>query len=533
MDDNDVAKCREGRLDYGKIATVIIVLPLSLFLLNDIIGDAVMDTLLPAFYSGLIIVGDTIIAINIALLIVPIALIIAVALFVVFIYRPAQIAVSKRLLLKRDYWAARLALTSRRTSTGNNYGRFGENFKRLLAASVRVLKVSCIYLQDVLVRKLSYIRKQQLNSELFIWQNMNVSPYAQGYHNYPDDIADSNTDTDSLFTSESGSHKGRGKFKPPMEIARMLHSNILKEFYLNDNCVVKNKDLADILKDTRPMIFKSAARLNIKDGYKPEPPIIFEFVEALSLIRTRLSTKLSGNISFVSVIDLSKEVETIWDRFYPQGVIMSVAERKECVELFDIWSSKEELYYKDIVVDNVLITMKVVSFTLFQDWFLNDLSTKVLIKKTDRLLTHVLRTPQPITSAKATNSSRSSYKTREVRMNTLTSLNSGPSTRSSFKTRRTSMNTLISLNPGNFNSVAYPSEQRVNTYKNRDKNSSQRMSSVNRNDSSEDTKESGDDDDDEDVYVDNLEQRGFLSFDIQKFVFSENPSQNFKKPNVN
>ena len=58
MDDIDVFKCREGRLDYlGLLSFMAIAVPMTVILLNEFIGDAILDAVIPGIYAGILVMG--------------------------------------------------------------------------------------------------------------------------------------------------------------------------------------------------------------------------------------------------------------------------------------------------------------------------------------------------------------------------------------------------------------------------------------------------------------------------------------------
>jgi hypothetical protein len=103
-DDRDVAECREGGLDYGSIISLLVILPLSLMLFNETIGHVFIDYLIPSVFSGVLLVGEAMLSVSVALLVVPLMLIVGVPLYVIFLYRPAKLAVFRRLEIRKAYW---------------------------------------------------------------------------------------------------------------------------------------------------------------------------------------------------------------------------------------------------------------------------------------------------------------------------------------------------------------------------------------------------------------------------------------------
>lgn len=409
-----MAKCREGRLDYGSIASLFIR-PLSLILLDETMGNLIIDSVVPSIYSGAIIGSAKMVEVSIALLVVPLLVVVAIVMCVIFLYRPAKIAVSKRLEIKKTYWdqadSTKPALISKRALATHTHSSFGDVLKRLLAATKRALRVSYMYLQAIVVRYSinGHEMRLELNrSRLNTWQTINIPPYVQGYHN------DRNV-TNFLMIDDHvpiGSSKSRERsrkrgFRPPVEIANMMPSTHLKEFYLNDKRM-KSEIYVEPL-----VISQTSSHLEINKESKLKASIIFEFFEASSQILSHLSASLCSHYPFISVIDLLKEFENIWEVFYPGGVMMSETERMESRELFNIWKGKQKLLYEENSVDGDLVVVQKVSVELFEWWFLNEFSEMIKNKKTDRLIDHMLYTRQRIKGPDIADSKPSSpyYKT--------------------------------------------------------------------------------------------------------------------------
>jgi hypothetical protein len=350
---------------------------------NGVFGELIIDGILPTMFSGILVAGDSLFSISLSSLVVPICAVVGVVLYLVYLYRPARKARNQRLEIKKHFWdqadikpPPKISKRALAEHT-NSVVTLTENFKRSLAAPLRALRVAYMYLQNIVVRYSidGYNRRLKMKrSRVVTWQTMNIPPYFQGYHN------DRNGEESSMWNKYILERESDG-FIPPMEIASMLLSRKWKEFYLNEAKKV-SKDEAKISNNIQEMVvFKSKGEIK---NYELKAAIIFEFPEALSLICSSFGTSL-----FVSISDFTKVLGDIWDVFYPDGVIMTEIERRECLEAFDLWRSEERLLYKDILVSSVLTRVEVISVAKFKYWFLDIFSKKLSVKKTDRLLDHV------------------------------------------------------------------------------------------------------------------------------------------------
>jgi hypothetical protein len=78
------------------LSFLIIAVPMTLFLLNDRIGDALINSALPSIFTGFFYVGSVLYGISLATLLLPIFLFVAVVLYFLCVYRPARAAYSQR-----------------------------------------------------------------------------------------------------------------------------------------------------------------------------------------------------------------------------------------------------------------------------------------------------------------------------------------------------------------------------------------------------------------------------------------------------
>jgi hypothetical protein len=84
-------------LEYlGVLSFLVIAVPMTLVLLNDRIGDALLDSALPSAFSCFFFVGSALYSISLTTLLLPIFLVLAVVLYFLCVYRPARAAYSQR-----------------------------------------------------------------------------------------------------------------------------------------------------------------------------------------------------------------------------------------------------------------------------------------------------------------------------------------------------------------------------------------------------------------------------------------------------
>ena len=93
----DALKCRNGRLTYlGMMSFSLIAMPMSCLLLNEFIGGAVIDAVIPAVYSALLVFGALLFSVSFIALIICIIVILISTNYWAFVYHPASLAHSRR-----------------------------------------------------------------------------------------------------------------------------------------------------------------------------------------------------------------------------------------------------------------------------------------------------------------------------------------------------------------------------------------------------------------------------------------------------
>jgi hypothetical protein len=86
VDDVDAMRCRDGRLQYpGVLSFLIIALPMTIILLNEVVGEAIIDAAIPAVYSAILTLGAFLYSISLAALLITFCLALAAANYWTFV----------------------------------------------------------------------------------------------------------------------------------------------------------------------------------------------------------------------------------------------------------------------------------------------------------------------------------------------------------------------------------------------------------------------------------------------------------------
>ena len=100
ISDLDVSRCREGRLDYlGSASFILIAGLMSCLMVNESIGDAFIDAVMPSFFSSIYLLADALYTISLSAILCPLGAFVGIFLYYMLVYRPAKKSFRKRKIL--------------------------------------------------------------------------------------------------------------------------------------------------------------------------------------------------------------------------------------------------------------------------------------------------------------------------------------------------------------------------------------------------------------------------------------------------
>lgn len=392
MDDIDVFKCREGRLDYlGLLSFMAIAVPMTVILLNEFIGDAILDAVIPGIYAGIMVMGATLYTISLLALLLPFCIVIGILWYLIFIYRPAQHAHDRRKeVLKRCLLEDSLSNAHSFRQNGSSARFRGSAFGRqtLTGYLSRVRTIAKHGIQDGISWisggdiRLRDPRKHIVQRD---WCHLNMLPCYQG------SIYEATAEPDAKDRNLSIVVPSRhAMFLPPVKISNMMTSSTQWKALYQHRQKGLNNDVANLLDDSdqlvvmRPMVIESPLRAL-------RSPIIFDPAEILTRLWIKVATSYPDaqrGSKEVSMDALYTEFEAILTVFYPDGIRLSEAEKAEACEMFNHWRQwrhLDEEYVRDPPSGE-----EVVSFRLFDDWFIDTLVNALRGRLPERLLDHTL-----------------------------------------------------------------------------------------------------------------------------------------------
>lgn len=416
MDDVDTRKCREGRLNYlGNMSFALIALPMTLILLNEAIGDAVIDAIIPAMYSGVLSAGATIYSRSIPALVAIIVIVIVLLNYWRVIYSPASQAHAKRMEEKRrvsilgpcPWRRSRRRLDDSKAQCRSSY----EYFKRV----GNILKVNVQH--GVTLLSCQNTRRAKRIHIMRVWGGMNTNSALIVM------VAD------VCVTSSTGSPwktRGRELAKRNSVALRQTKEFIFPEGIINVMCASTKWKKQFVRKQReicRPseVNAQSLAQLTKK---RPERAmrkeisiaVIFTAQEALSLLRSRLCDVMhieTDSKGFLEVTEnsLFEEFKAILEIFHPDGVALSVEEKTEACDQYHDWKKSQNEHFRVDVVDKSFEAVRMINFPAFERWFLQDILSIIQNSLIDRLMDNSLRhVPNMIKRLSPNNSPNTSAK---------------------------------------------------------------------------------------------------------------------------
>ena len=387
-------KCREGRLDYrGLLSFAAIAVPMTIILMNEFIGDAILDAVIPGIYAAILVAAADLFAVSLLALVLPLCAVVGLLCYLVFVYRPARTAHNRRQeQLKRVMGHEPISRTSQFRPSGS--GKYSQ--RTALRSKIpsgyfrRVLVILKHELQDCIARsscgesRLRGPRKYQIERD---WCNLNMPASSQGI------IVGASranvTRRPSLCGFVSGTLQ-HPTFLPPIKISDMMTAlkwkapNDFPQKGLTGANAADFQSVANQLVVTRPGLMNNNPR-------KITSPISFDPSEILTRIRTQLMPSDSNGQDVLNTVRtdmIFREFEKMLDIFYPDGIPLTGVEKAEAIELFIHWKTVH--CRRECLVGEDEAKVEMISFQLFEKWFYGDLMSKFQRNMPERLIDHTL-----------------------------------------------------------------------------------------------------------------------------------------------
>lgn len=377
---------------------------MAFILLNEFIGDKIIDATIPAVYSGLLVAGVFLYSVSIIALCVVACFIIGALVYWRFVYMPASKAHMKRKAKLRR-------LKQGHQSPGRGYPRGSVTAHRHNAP--RPKGGVCSYLKRVLfilkhsvqhgITLLSYRQTRHAKARAIEreWGGMNRSTVLQGI------VAKK---TVIRPRSERIRQTDNPMSSPPSNWSDRYDRGIVLDFPAS---ITKMGSSRNILERLKSPIKRSESIESYRESSKPSLPrneeckrqlvplITFEVEHALAKMKAQLSllehceTERDGVVHETQFEtherNLRIEFQKMLEYFYPHGVALSSEEKKEACELFDAWKISQNLLFRVELSRDGVDELRMIRFSLFEDWFTNEILSIIHNSVSDRLHDHSMR----------------------------------------------------------------------------------------------------------------------------------------------
>lgn len=405
-----VQKCREGRTDYrGLLSFAAIAVPMTVMLINEFIGDAILDAVIPGIYAGIVVLAADVFAISLRALLLLLGIPLGILFYLIFIYHPARAAHDRRKeVLKRmrveGLVASRFRRSLRNSSIMGYVKRIAVLMKRKVQENIAWLPCS----------ELLYDARQGVVER--DWRHLNMPPLSQG-----------------LIVRAGHSGRSRSVLQreclrnpvslPPARIFDMMTSSAKGKAALYSERQEDSSSYYTKLTHRQtdvPVITK--AREYRRYNRSLSSLVLFDPADVISRFRVALKTYQpdgTSDIVEVSMVELEFSFKWMLNIFSPDGIPLTVLEKDEAIERFFQWS-QEHPSDGPTGATRGLDEVRTVHFNAFSDWLSEELASAFHRNLPERLINHTLRYA-PLTKARmsaqslcSANSSTKLSVTREV-----------------------------------------------------------------------------------------------------------------------
>ena len=416
INDLDVSRCREGRLDYlGSASFILIAGLMSCLMVNESMGDAFIDAAMPSFFSSIYILANALYKISLPAILCPSIAVVGIFLYYTLVYRRAKKSHQKRKILRQT--------RKRNSDIGREDKLFRQNTRRPREAAYGVVEFVqrlLVSLNDGIVTVIVHISDKRLKKRVTVesayshrWCAMNKPALHQG--TMLSNRVRNNTSVIRLegeYNGEDSANNGhdlvrRRKIVPnPPEIIRMVKASQMW-WTVHDGQLNTIAGSLSITVQPADHLFRSDYPVARESRRELRATIFFDTGEALlrvwsNLLIAAVHEKGMGHDWKVELFEvpasvLLKELRNIFDAFYPDGIPMSEVEKREACELFSKWIQGQESSQSS---DGVCSHSQMIPFKAFHGWFY-DLSEMIHQSTYDRLLSHILLLTQRSNAASA------------------------------------------------------------------------------------------------------------------------------------
>ena len=382
-----------------------VAMPMACILLNQSIGEVIIDVMLPTVFSTTLILGATLYAISLLALVVPFCFVFGMIVYIMFVYQPAKNALKRRKekmkkiqLEGMSLWKLnqmrRASVVKLRARSSNSpkaaIQRLGEYLYRVLIIFKQGILRAILFLSNQ--RSADYKAAQWANIKK--WGEMNTPAGHQG--SIPEKRGRVLNRAPSESTGWMKSDRKTPMYLPPLEIANMMTSSTRWKQLYQEQHEKKNKQFADILeKRSQRVVVKNSVKKRDLAKYL-KTSVVFTSDEALHRMRSQLlpaaSLECRDDLPRVPISKLFREFQDLLGYFYPDGIALTALEKTEATEQFIAWKDSLNLPYQMGVMGGEVLDASV-NLLVFERWFADDLLSVIHSILSNRLMDHKFQRP--------------------------------------------------------------------------------------------------------------------------------------------
>ena len=373
---------------------------MSFILLNNTGGSILIDSVLPAVYSSILILGATLYAISLFALLVPLLFVVGCVGYIVFVYQPVLAAHSHRTAALRQTNQEATILSKvkhrRQRASVTQMKRFRSSLEKIFIVLKHAVQSMIINFSDRRVR----IYAATCVAREKEWCRMNSSLSSQGkvsttsrMRTFPNKRVLKNVHVCTRMNMRVKTEKN--KYTIPTQIAKMMTAVTRgKRSYQGDEIVFDDPFCSDTLR-TQDELVVIVSKSTVKSSRKLKSSVLFDTRDALVHMRSRLIPDLGDPTDHfdVSESDLSAAFQDILEVFYPDGISLSFLEKAEAFEFFNEWKETRNQHFKLESNRQIYYQERMISFHIFEKWFTEDLMHVVHDAMSERLLSHAFKCP--------------------------------------------------------------------------------------------------------------------------------------------
>lgn len=394
---------------------------MSCILLHESLGNAIVDAAIPAIYSAILVLGAYLYTISLLTLLLSLFLVLAVANYWAFIYRPASLAHSRRKKKLRtirhgDNQASRTNRTIRSSHSSSMTPRAAPRSVSTASYVWRLFNITKRSMQHG-ITLISFKRRRHIKSMASKreWCDMNRSATVQA-------LVLTSQDSHAFSTRGpvGGANKSvrrlRSTSNPvPCPVTDMMtSSNLLKS---SQSSLQKRSSLLSLFTEAtdtsdQQRVLTTAGSFKIQRLLVPY--ILLDSRHFCSHLKSKLvdlTTSHSEEPLEVRESDLCRVFIELLEVFYPDGIALSYAEKDEACELYGLWKVTLEDDMNTKSPNSSSVEVLVVLFSGFEAWFNQVFMSLIRNTLSDRLLDNSLKRSKSHTSGgfKNTMNSSTSY----------------------------------------------------------------------------------------------------------------------------